>query len=187
MSIEALMGDLTAALNKNSTLLERVIAGQEAAMAKLEGSTAAPAARRTRKAADAPATDAPAEGNESAPAATEQPVADAAAASEPAAAATFTQDDLKAAAMGWRKAATEAKDEAALKKQGELFLGIAAHFGSPKLTGPESTLTSEQIKQAVFFTKRAQAGLSVDFSADYDFDGAVDQGAAASADEDPFG
>lgn len=184
MSIEALMGDLTAALNKNSTLLERVIAGQEAAMAKLEGSTAAPAARRTRKAADAPATE---QGNESAPAATEQPVADAAAASEPAAAATFTQDDLKAAAMGWRKAATEAKDEAALKKQGELFLGIAAHFGSPKLTGPESTLTSEQIKQAVFFTKRAQAGLSVDFSADYDFDGAVDQGAAASADEDPFG
>lgn len=179
MSIEAALAELTSALNKNTEHLARVIAGQEAAMAKLEGTTGT-TTRRTRKAAD----EAPA-----APAA-EKPAAEPAAEKtpEPAtpAAQTFTQDDLKAVAMEWRNSTT---DEAARKKQNELFVAIAAHLGVSKMTGPEGPQDSDQIKQAVFFIRRAMAGLKVDFGADYDFDGAPDQGVAAAetpAEDDPF-
>ena len=177
MSIEAALAGLTEALTTNTEHLARVIAGQEAAMAKLEGVAPKTRTPRAAKAAEEAATSA---GNE--PAATESPVAAATTAPEPAA-KVFTQDDLKAVAMEWR-GSTE--DEAARKKQNDLFVAIAAHLGVAKMTGPDGPQSSEQIKQAVFFIKRAMAGQKVDFAADYDFDGAPDQGVAV-AEEDPFG
>ena len=188
MSIETLMADLTAALNKNSDHLARVILGQEAAMAKLEGSAPAATRKPRAKKDDEPATGAADTGNsDAAPTAapTTASTAEASPAAAEPAAKVFTQDDLKAVAMEWR-GSTE--DEAARKKQNELFLAIAAHLGVAKMTGPEGPQASDDIKQAVFFIRRAMAGKSVDFGADYNFDGDPAQGGAApaAAEEDPF-
>ena len=186
MSIETLITDLIAALNRNSDNQDRLIAGQEAAMAKLEGATATTRKPRATKADAAEPAELAAAGNsepESAPAATEMPAAAADSASD---AAVFTPNDLKVVATKWRNSTEDADVHAT---QNAFLKSIAEHFGSPKLSGPDCTFDSDQVKQAIFFVKRKSGGLTVDFGADYDFDGSPKQETAAAAPvavADPF-
>lgn len=183
MSLEALLAENTAALTTNTAILERVILGQEVAMAKLEGVTTARKPRATKAAEDAALPAGNVASNESAPVATATPAAAAVSASDP------TQDDLKALAMKWRETAA---DQAAKDVQNALLVAIVAKIGAVKLTGPEGPTDPDQIGQAMFYIGRAAAGLPVDLNADYDFDGPVDQGVAAAAEvaaeeDDPLG
>lgn len=184
MSLEALLAENTAALTTQTAILERVLLGQEAAMAKLEGATTARKPRATKAAEETTAQTGNAEASsESAPAATATPAAGAASASEP------TQNDLKALAMKWRETAA---DQAAKDVQNALLVAIVAKIGAVKLTGPEGPTDPDQIGQVMFYIERAAAGLPVDLNADYDFNGPVDQGVAAAAEvaaeeDDPLG
>jgi hypothetical protein len=166
MSLEAALAENSAALNRNSDYLERVIAGQEAALAKLGD---------TKPAKPKPATVAAA------------PAAAPVAAAEPEIVETGsapTDSELKAAAVAWMdgKSKEERTEAAKFINDTLAWMGFAA---GAKLTGPDATLTAAQRKQAKFFIERWAGGLSVDFKADYDFDGPVDQGAEVEA--DPFG
>lgn len=181
MSIEQLLTENTAALNRNSDLLERVIAGQEAAMAKLEGAVAAKPASRSRKPKDEDAGNAGGEGASTAsqepaatPAVEPAPAADAADAAD---APTATQDDV-------RKAAATLKSKLSDDEAGAFMKSLVSHFGTPKLVGDQSTLTPEQLAQAVFFFERKALGLPVDLNAEYDFAGDPGQGAEAQQDDD---
>lgn len=190
MSLEALLAENTAALTAQTAILERVLLGQEAAMAKLEGVTTTRRPRATKAAEDAVM----AAGNlvaacvaevssESTPAATGTQADAAVSASDP------TQDDLKALAMKWRGTAT---DDATKAKQNELLVAIVAKIGAKKLSGPEGPTDPDQIRQAMFYIERASAGLPVDLNADYDFDGPIEQGVATAhevvaEEDDPLG
>lgn len=188
MSLEAALAELTTATRENTAILERVILGQEAAMAKLEG---APTTRKPRGAAAAPAvTTEPGKSPENAPAATEQQAADVAVVSE-AVDIDAMQARLKEVAIGWRNTAT---DEATKEAQNQLLRAVQAKTGATKLTGPEAPTDPDVLAQAIFYISRAAAGHPVDLNADYDFNGLVDQGvstagagAAVAEEEDPLG
>lgn len=169
MSLEAAIADLTSATKENTAILQQVLAGQKAALDKID----AVKGGGTKGGKPAPAATPPAK---SAP-------------------KVVTDEQVKAAAQAWMAAATKGKSEAdtkTVKSECAAFLAsIIAHFGvGGKLTGPESKLDDDQRKQAKFFIERKAAGQKVDFSADYDFDGDPKQGAAAAepeAEEDPLG
>lgn len=184
MAIEELLTKHIAALDRNSDLLERVIAGQEAALAKL-GEAPKASTGRGKKAAEAPAAS---EQPAAAPLAAEQPASDPPA-EKPAAPSSEapTQDKLKEVALAWRN---ENPDEAVIKAKGEFLVAMTAHFGAKGLTGPNGLSDPEQLKQAIFYVRRKAAGLEVDFGAEYDFDGDPAQGGAAAPaaeEEDPLG
>lgn len=190
MSIDTVLADLktaiaaqTAAITRNSELLERVVAGQSAAIEKIEGGKTKPAA--TAKAEPAPAV--PTSKMQPAPAKAE-PVPAPAAKAEPIPvepdpiAGEVTNEDVKDAANTWMGGKTKDERVAASKKLMEL-LDFFGQTGG-KITGPESNLDAEQRKQAKFFIERWAEGLEVNFSAEYDFDGSPTQG---SDDSDPLG
>ena len=172
MSIEAALADLTAAVKANSALLERVVAGQQVAIEKLEGG-AKPASTRGRKpAAEQPKAETPA------PAVTETPAPAPAAAAKPATALPKDADELKAFMSAW----TGATDDVVERKARVDFLkaiaqelGVEAKFAA--LAGAE-----DGIKKTVFYINRKKEGLTVDFSADYDFDGDPAQDAVGNED-----
>lgn len=177
MSIEALLAentkavqDLIAAIGVNSGHLERVIAGQEAAMAKLDGK---PAPKSRAKKEDTPP-------------ATEKKVEPAA--EEPKKTAVFslpsTEAEMKAYVAAWTGATDDADERAS---RVDFLKALATHFGGK---GYGALVQSEETaKQAVFFIERKKLGLKVDLNAEYDFDGEPGQGgdSAAEADEDDFG
>jgi|GEM_PF-1947509 len=182
----------TAETRRNNDFLERVIAGQAAALEKIE----TPKAPRTTKKADAPApaSDAPSTAPAAeAPASAPTPEAASSAATE------VSDADVRNAAVAWMAKvdpageADPSKKDMAKRTECAAFLGdILNWMGFPagaKITGPDATLSAEQRQQAVFFINRRAAGLTVDFSADYDFDGDPAQGAAAApaAVVDPLG
>lgn len=174
MSLEAALAANTEALTAHTEVMkavvanqERLLAGQQAAIEKIE----APKATRART-KDEPSKETKAE-----------PVKETKV--EPVkAAADTTDDDIKAAAAAWTNGASqEARMDAACKMK-----SVLEHFGvGGKLTGPESKLDADMRKQTVFFIKRWAAGLPVDFNADYDFDGDPKQGAAEAASDDLLG
>lgn len=179
-SIEA----LTAALTRNSDLLERVIAGQEAAIAKLEGGSA-PRTTRSRKAAAEEVADA----GKAAPASTASGDTGAGAAANDAPAASPLKaiidaitdaDTMKAFVQKWTQG-TEDADER--KKRVDLLKAIAQHLG---VETKFDALVPHKA-QTVFYIERSKAGCSVDFAADYDFDGDPAQGGAPAASDDDFG
>lgn len=195
MSIEAALAELTAATQKNTeTSLaliaalgttaanqERLIAGQAAAIEKVDAGKSPATATRTR---GRPAK------TENADTASEAPAA--AAASEPTG-RTVSEDDLRTLAAGWMKEQTGDTDRTTV---GEFLKSVAENFGKKKLVGPvvegkehlgSGLSDPDEVKQAWFFISRKKAGLPVDFGSDYDWDGAIDQGkAAAVAVEEDF-
>lgn len=193
MSIETMLAELTAAIQKNTeTSLaliaslgttaanqERLIAGQAAAIEKVEGGKA-PAARTRGR---------PAKADE--PAATESGAGAAAAASESEPAGpnvrVVSEDDLRTLAAGWMKEQTTDTDRTTV---GEFLKAVAENFGKKKLVGPvvegkehlgAGISDPDHVKEAWFFISRKKAGLSVDFSGDYDYDGDPTQGAPVAA------
>lgn len=181
MSLEAALAENTAQIAAFTSLMqdkvlpvyERLIAGQAAALDKIE----APKATRTTRAKkdDAPAP----EPVTAEPAATASGEGDAVSASETA---VSMVDDVKPVGLSHLEKLKKAGDTEAANAFGAFMLSINSHFGgSAKLferTDPD------EAKQTLFFIKRKIAGLPVDFSADYDFDGDPEQGGASASDDD---
>lgn len=179
--IEATLAALqanTAATEKNNELLERVIAGQTAAIDKIEAPKAARAKKSTET--ETPATTSAAD---TAPDAATETVT-------PAASVEVSDDDVKTVALAWMAAIDPAgaadpakKDLAKRTACADFFKAIVENFGlSGTLTGPKSELNAEQRAQALFYIRRKAEGLGVDFNADYDFAGDPAQGGVAEAD-----
>jgi len=182
--LAAILAD-TASRNRNSDLLERVVAGQQAAIDKIE----APKAARTRK-ADAPTEPAATQETSSGPAA--EPVSGPAAEPvvEPAAASTgrnISDDDVKGAALNWMKQVDPTGQDIPKRTECAQWLtSIVASFGlTGKLTGADSVLDDVQRKKARHFILRKTLDLPVDFAGAYDFE--TDPVAPAAAVEDPLG
>lgn len=181
MSIEKLLGDLITAtqeqtksnldlitqLKVTASFQERLVAGQAAAIEKVE----APKATRKRAADKAAETPTPTPEPTPAPAEETAEVAKAAP----------TSDELREIAAGYL---SMDQDAAKITERRNFIGSLLQHFGSPKIAGDESTLDDEQRKQSAFFILRKKGGLSVDFGADYDFDG--DPVAAEASGGDDF-
>lgn len=150
---------------------ERLLAGQIAAIDKIDGVKSG--GRAGKKETPAPVAETPV----APPTVAETPAAPAAPA---APAPVVTDDQIKAAAHAWMTDKSEADRLAAAKFLGEIMTSFGV---GGKLTGPESKLDDEQRRQALFFIQRKAAGLEVNFSADYDFTGDPTQGAAAAGDD----
>jgi hypothetical protein len=169
MSLEAALAEHTAALKENTAILTRIVAGQKEALEKVDARLGA-----------APTKPAAAKKEEPKPA---DPVKEEV---KPVAAATVqvvNKDDVKNAALKWMDGKSADDRKAASEKLKE----VLAHFGreDEKLTGPDAKLNDDECKQAKFFIERWAAGLTVDFNADYDFDGDPKQGGATES--DPLG
>lgn len=185
MSIEAkideligTMTGLTTALNAVAANQERLLAGQAAAIDKVE----APKTTRRKKADETTEAQPEAEvtGNvEPAPTASGA-VAAASASNE---VVGPTDEQVKATAVAW---VGTTEDVAEKQRRAQWLQDMIVGMGVPDdrpmkmLTGPEAKLTGEHRKKAVFFIKRAHklgGTQHVDFSAPYDFDEAPDQDA----------
>jgi len=188
MSIEAAIEALTAAVQENTAEMKVMNAGREAALAQLTDAAASgtpkPASRSRKKAeAEAPAaTDA---GN-GASAPSTAAASDAAAPSPTATTPEVTEDDLRNAAQTYIAGAGQ--DAAARAERGGQIKAITTHFGTATLVGETGINGADERKQALFFLRRLNEGLPVNFSHDYDFDGDVtqDDGAPATAGGDDF-
>lgn len=190
MSLEQALAENTAALTRNSELLERVIAGQEAAMEKLNGGSAAP--RRTRKKDETPAAgqtaaDAGNSTETAASADTASAAGDAGTASEteaPVAVASIAagitdEAGMKAFVTGWTGSTEDAAERA---KRVELLKGIAGKLG----VAPKFADLVPHASKVVFFIERAKAkGVdAVDVEAAYDFNADPAQEVAADTGSD---
>ncbi|MBB5986007.1 hypothetical protein [Sphingobium lignivorans] len=170
------MAALTEMLKITAQNQERLIAGQAAAIEKVQPETRT----RTRAKKDEPTPAA-------APAETETAEAPPPAStdSSPTFTTEVSDDELKIVASTYL-AGEKDKGMEALQIAKDFIPSIAAEFGSPKLCGPESKLTPAERVKAWFFLKRKSAGLPVDFNGDYDFDGDPTQGGEPAAPEDDF-
>lgn len=173
----AALQENTATTAKNNELLERVVAGQNAAIEKIEAPKTQRKKAEPETPAAAPAAETPAQPETKTPVATTD----------------VTDDELKAEALAWMADVDPAgaadptkKDVAKRTACADFFKAIVTNFGlNGTLTGPKAELDGEQRAQALFYIRRRRAGLPVDFNAEYDFDGDPAQGgAAASASDD---
>jgi len=180
MSLEAALLENTKALTALVGIMtqtqanqERLLAGQQAAIDKIEGAKASGRATPKDKTVDKP--------SETKTETKTEPKTETKAKT-----GTVTDDMVKAAAAAWTNGKTTEEKKALFTKVNEMldFFGLA---GS-KITGPESKLDDEQRKQTLFFIKRWSEGLEVNFSADYDFDGDPCQEVAGDEgeEESPF-
>ena len=205
MSIEALLERVAVGLERVADNQERLIAGQQAAIEKIEQPKAkreTKAEKEAREKAEAAAA------GDKAPAAEEPKgnAENAATASGAGAASNAsdgpTDEQLKATAVAWVGQVTEPEQKTGraewLQRMVKSLLGVPADSAEMlMLTGPDSKLTADDRKKAVFFIKRAHklGGTEhVDFTAPYDFDEAPDQDAprvepeaAPAAEFDPLG
>jgi len=185
MSLEATLADistkfdgLAAALAANTKVNEkiaenqaRLIAGQAAAIEKIDAGkqvvgAKAPTAAEKKAAEKASVAE------------TKASVAETKAAEKPPAVVTTdrftTAAELEDYVRGWMNGSTDA---AVRRTRVDLLKAIAANFG---VDTKFAELLPYQ-KQTMFFIGRAKAGLKVDLKADYDFDGDPTQGGEAVA------
>lgn len=183
-----------AALNRNSDLLERVVAFQEKAIDKLEGSPTTKTTRSRKAKEEAPpvADGSDAAGNSAGASAGTESAAAAATASEQGGGAVADivagigadADNLKKYALAWTAAADAADSAAENKRRVELLRGIADKLG----TGLTFAELMPHVTQVVFYIERDKAlPGQVDFDADYDFGADPAQRVAAAPSADEFG
>lgn len=174
MSLEEALLEHTAALKENTAVLQRVVAGQQAAIEKIEG--AKPATTRTR---------APKKDDTPAPAPTEEQVAGDTPQSFLPGIKVGDDEGLKAHVQPWLAEATKGSPEALARV--DFLKSASAHLGvEPKF--PQIAAEADRLKQFLFFFERKKAGIDVNFSAEYDFDGDPKQDAApAAGDDSDFG
>lgn len=192
MSIESKIDELVAALTANTEIVqkqiaiqERLAAGAQAAMEKMESGKPATTGRG-RKAKDTPPTS-------EEPAATESGADAADSASEtptptPAPAAEKPKPTFADFCKKYLGEPTDEGGKEAYQQRGKTLMSVLANFGAGKI----GELDAKHQKTAAWYIKRAKAGLPINFEAEYDFAGPVDQpepGAAAAAAEsdDEFG
>lgn len=203
---------LIEALNRNSDNLERVIAGQEAAMAKLEGATGTSTRRprQTKAEKEAEAAAAASDGEidakpvektpepKTAHPLLAKPNGETAPVKNPKTgtnedtptanyrASDFSREQVKNEFIGW----LGETDDPEVRKERAGFVGaIGQHFGVKQPFHPEDGLADdEQRKQTLFYLRRKREGLKVDFSTDYDFDAdpLADQTEDSDSAEDGF-
>jgi hypothetical protein len=170
MSLEAKIEELIAALTKNSSLLERVVAGQEAALAKIDaGNPKGATTARTRSSAAATAAASKPKDEEAASTgsgeadvasvtsekAAEKPVEKKPAASEKVGFGVFAKDWLGD------------KTSDGYKDRGKHLMGVLANFGAGKI----AEVSEKNEEAALFFLKRFTAGKPINFDVEYDFSG----------------
>ena len=192
MSLEAAIAENTKAhlavaeaLAKNNARLDQVIAGQQAAIAKIEakagsGTTAKADAPKTDKKADAPKTDKKADAPKTEPkveAKTETPAAKTFVPAE------ITDDMLRAHGAEYLGKADPA--DTARAERGANLKALMAEFGVSTLVGDTGIADQEDRKRAWWYIARWKANKPVDFKATIDLsaDPAADGGAAPEADE----
>lgn len=192
MSLEAKIEELTGAVAALTAIVtsqvaiqERLAAGAQIALEKIEGGKAAAGAAegkatRTRKPKEEAAPEPKAEKVEE-PASTES--------GEAAAASASSDDEVPFAdfAKKWLMGVKDLdpKDKTSkgypeYQRRGKFLMQILGHFGVAK--APE--LPEEKHLAAKFYIERFKAGKEVDFDAAYDFTGAPDQ---EVGDDDDFG
>jgi cytochrome c1 len=192
MSLEQALAENTAALTRNSELLERVVAGQEAAIEKLNSGTTS--RKRTPKADAAPAaegataedTSGNATGAEAEAADTASGAGAATPAAEPTGVATIVagitnEEQLKGYVSAW----TGSTEDAAERGQRvELLKGMSAKLG----VNPKFAELVPHTAKVVFFIERAKAlgTPAVDVEAAYDFDGSPSQEVTPAATASDF-
>lgn len=171
MSIDTALAELNtnilsliAALKVTSEFQERLVAGQAAAIDKVEG---AKTTRRSTKKDEAPVVD---------PVVAETPKVDAAPTR------VVADADLRAAAAAYLKG--DGSDPTPRK---EFIASVMQELGTPMLCGDKSTLDDDGRKKADFYIRRKAEGLKVDFDAEYDFDGEVTQGDGEPDGDEDFG
>jgi hypothetical protein len=178
MSIEAAIAELTAAVNANTAILQKLEAGREAALAQLQEKGEKPASRSRRK------PEEPAAGNAAGDATGGSAAASPPASPSPADAGstgpTATEDEVRQVATNYIKGAGDNAENR--KARADNIKSITDHFGTAALAGDNGIKDPEQRAQAVFYLKRFDAGLEVNFSAEYDFTGDPTQGAAEAED-----
>lgn len=165
MSLEEALAANTAAANRNSDLLEQVVAGQQAAMEKLAAGGTGTRKPRAAKADPAVGEAGNGESGDSAP--TESPEAGATAAPDTSIAAGITtEDQMKEYVSAWTAGTEDAAERA---KRVGLLKGVAEKLG----VAPKFAELVPHAAKVVFFIERAKAtGVdSVDVNAAYDFDG----------------
>lgn len=188
---------LTAIITQQVAVQERLLAGQSKAIETVAaGNPAAPAKRgRKAKETEAEATDTP--NTSDAPADTASGAEDAGSVSEepapkadPKPAAEKEKMTFSVAAKKWLDKEEQGSD--AYKARGKTIMGILANFGAAKM----SELEAADEDKAMFYLRRAAKGLTINFDAAYDFDGAPDQpepvveetsAAGSDDDDDMFG
>jgi hypothetical protein len=180
MSIETALAELTAAVVANTAILEKLEAGREAALAQLEAKGETKTTRtRKPKASDDSAGDAA--GNASgAEGASTGSQAGGATAAVKSTAPTADEALVRQVATDYIKGAGDNAEER--KARAGNIKRITDHFGTAALAGDNGIKDAEQRAQAVFYLKRYDAGLEVNFSAEYDFTGDPTQGAAEAED-----
>lgn len=162
---------LTALLAESNVIHERLLAGQQAAIATVAAGNPATTGKRTRKAKDDTPT------TSDAPADTASGADDAGSASEEQAPkvepkpATEAKEKLTFSVAAKKWLGKEEQGSDAYKARGKTIMGILANFGAGKM----SELEAADEDKAMFYLKRAVKGLTINFDAAYDFDGAPDQ------------
>jgi len=171
---------LTEIMTQQVAVQERLLAGQQAAIATVAAGNPGTTGKRTRKPkeeADTPTTS-------DAPADTASGADDAGSASEeqaPKPAADAPKAGFSVNAKKWLDKVEQGSDD--YKARGKTIMGILANFGAAKM----SELEAADEDKAMFYLKRAAKGVAINFDAAYDFDGAPDQPepeAAGAADAD---
>lgn len=206
MGIEAKFDEFIAAVKENTAALltvtanhERLLAGQAAAIDKIE----APKAKRETKAEKEAREKAEAADDAGNVASDPVPTASATPAATTVAEPTsdlpaVTDEQVKATAVAWMGTTEDVTEKT---KRAKWLQELIGSFGvddrdMKMLTGPDSKLNNDHRAKTVFFIKRAHklGGIEhVDFAAPYDFSGAPDQdvprveAAAAVAEFDPLG
>lgn len=197
MSIEAALAEQTAAIKENTAavtentarVMELLAASEKARelIGNMDG--AAPAKpRATRKKADAPAEqqqgggDAVEESTVTSTTAAATSTSTAASPIEARREVDTSDDGLRKLVGDWLQGTNDAAVRGERAGQVQAML---QHFGSPTIAGEKSTLDESQRYQVTFYVARMIAGLPVDYSQDYDFDGdpLFDQQPEAAADD----
>lgn len=192
--IEELTGTvaaLTIIIQQQLAVQERLLAGQAKAIETVAAGNPAVPTRRGRKAAEKEAVDTPNTSDE--PADTASGADDASsAADEPAAEvveekrkpATEEKAKLTFAVAAKKWLDQKEQGSAEYKVRGKTIMGILGNFGAAKM----SEVPAENEDKAMFYLKRAASGLTINFDAEYDFEGDPKQDEpvadAAPADED---
>ncbi len=169
MSLEAALAENTAALSALGAILaqidqnqQRLLAGQAAAIDKVE----APKATRTRKAKDEAPAPAP-EPEAAKPAAEEPAPTESGADDADNASDVISAEDLFAYASGYLSEVKDS-DPATYQARGKFLKGmLTSEFGDKKIKELDD---ADDRKRVYFYLRRFAAGLKVDFAAEYDFD-----------------
>lgn len=204
MSLETKIEELTGTVAALTTIIqqqlavqERLLAGQAKAIETVAAGNPAAPAKRGRKAVEKEVSDTPntsdepadtASGADDASSAADEPASEVVE-EKPKPAATEEKAKLTFAVAAKTWLDQKEQGSAEYKVRGKTIMGILGNFGAAKM----SEVPAENEDKAMFYLKRAASGLTINFDAEYDFEGdpkqdePVADAVPADEDEDIFG